>query len=275
MPNPSMLRIGYHVSIAGSISMAFGRAHSIGCTTMQIFVGNPRSWNFDRIAAGEAKQFIAESKKFEIRPVFAHMPYLPNLASPNDAVYSKSIRALESAIENCRILGIKYIVMHLGSHLGKGRDFGLRHIEDAINGVDTKGVTLLLENEAGQRNAMGSSLDELAEVYDSIDAKEKGFCVDTCHAFAAGYDIRNPEVLDKISDSLGIGNIKLVHLNDAKFGLGSHLDRHEDIGHGHIGAAGIRNVLHAFAGRPFIMETPWKSEIESKAELRLVASLAQ
>ncbi|MEM3661863.1 MAG: deoxyribonuclease IV [Candidatus Micrarchaeaceae archaeon] len=270
-----MLRIGYHVSIAGSIWLAFKRAYSIGCTTMQIFTGNPRGWDFSNVPAQDANRFVSESKKFDIKPVFAHMPYLPNLASANDAVYAKSTKALQSAIDNCATLGIRYLVMHLGSHLGRGRSFGLSRIESAINSVSSRGVTLLLENEAGQRNAMGSSLEELAEVYDAIGAREKGFCIDTCHAFAAGYDIRKPEVLDKVINALGKANIRLVHLNDAKFGLGSHLDRHESIGKGHIGDDGISKVLHAFAGKPFIMETPWKSDAESRAELRHVVQLAR
>ncbi|MEM0074669.1 MAG: deoxyribonuclease IV [Candidatus Micrarchaeaceae archaeon] len=268
-----MLRIGHHLPISSGIEMALERARSIGYNTMQIFVSNPRSWKLEKVDAEEASTFKAKATSFGIEPVFAHMPYLPNFASANDSVYEKSTKALAHTVESCRALGINYLVIHLGSHLGRGRLFGIERIEKAVNSIDANGVTLLFENEAGQRNAMGSSIEELLEVFDLVNAKDKGFCIDTCHAFAAGYDIRSEEVLDNIAQALS-GKIKLIHLNDAKFGLGSRLDRHEIIGKGRIGKAGIGNVLRKFAKTPFIMETKWKTNYEAIAELRLVKRLA-
>ncbi|MEM3781791.1 MAG: deoxyribonuclease IV [Candidatus Micrarchaeaceae archaeon] len=271
--NMLMLRIGHHISVSGGFAVSLERAHAIGYNTMQIFVSNPRAWSIKSIGLDEASKFALKARSMDIEPVFAHMPYLPNFSSASDSVHQKSVKALRDTLLNCKALGIMYLVVHLGSHMGKGKQFGLRRIESAINGIDTLNVTLLFENEAGQRNAMGSSIEELLEVLDLVKTKNKGFCIDTCHAFAAGYDIRKEEVLDNMAKALS-GKIKLIHLNDARFGLGSRLDRHAIIGKGFIGKEGIGNVLRKFAKTPFIMETSWKTNYEAAAELRLVKRLA-
>ena len=254
-----MIRLGYHISIAESIDLAFDRALFIGCNTMQIFVNNPRAWSLGALASYEKNNFIKKSKTFDVKPVIAHMSYLCNIASPNPINYKKSIASLQSTIERCSELNIPYLVLHLGSHLGKGKKEG---IEKAVNAINTANqnseVMLLLENEAGQRNSIGSSLDDLVEVYDGIKGKNKGLCFDTCHAFAAGYDIKEISILDEINSKLNFKNIKVIHLNDAKYDLGSHRDRHTNIGYGFIGFDGFKRLFSfkELLSKPLIMEVP-------------------
>ncbi|HUB92728.1 MAG TPA: deoxyribonuclease IV [Candidatus Saccharimonadales bacterium] len=253
-----MLRIGYHVSVAKSIDLAFDRAAEMGCTAMQIFVSNPRGWEVKDIPEEDVGNFIGKSKTFDVDPVVAHMPYLPNLGSTGEATHKKTTETLDKTIRLCSELGIKYLVTHLGSHLGKGTETGIRNVIAAINQADGLGrVKLLLENTSGSTNSIGSTVEELAAIYDGVSGKV-GFCLDTCHLFAAGYDIRKAETMDEIYGKVGMKNVNLFHLNDTKFDLGSHLDRHENIGKGFIGAEGIRKFLShkGVKEKPMILETP-------------------
>ncbi len=271
-----MLRLGYHVSIANGISLAFDRAKQEGCTAMQIFLTNPRGWRISYIPEEEIAAFVGKSKSFDIKPVVAHMPYLPNLASPNKSTFSKSIDSLKANIYICNKLGIKYLVAHLGSHLGEGKEKGMKNLAEAISSVeDLLGNTMiLLENEAGQRNSIGSSMEDLSEIRRLVASKNVAFCLDTCHLFAAGYDLGNRKVLERIDREIGFKNVYLFHLNDAKYELGSCLDRHENIGLGCIGTKGFSEFF-AYKGinsKPFIMETPEAgSGVE---EIRIATALA-
>lgn len=267
-----IFRIGYHVSVAQGIHLSLDRARVMGCNAMQIFVSNPRGWEIKPIIPEDKEKFLENAKPNDINPIVAHMPYLPNLASTNEATYAKSIDSLNKTVSLCSSLKIKYLVTHLGSHLGKGKDAGVENVTDAINrteGLDS--VTLLLENTAGSANSVGSTLDELAEILGKSE-KKIGLCLDTCHLYAAGYDITKPEILDEIDEKLGFQNVHLFHLNDSKFPLGSRLDRHENIGKGHIGEEGFSKFFSykKILEKPFIMETPE----ESKEELLLVKKLA-
>jgi deoxyribonuclease-4 len=276
-----MLRIGYHVSITGSIDLAFDRAREIGCTTMQIFLSNPRGWNIKELGESEIKSFREKGRSFGVAFVFAHMTYLPNIASPNQSAYAKSVDALKSALQRCNILDIRYLVLHLGSDLGKGKEAGFERAVIAIKKVESyaKRVTLLLENEAGQRNSIGSKLDDLVELKKRINRQvsgvDVGFCLDTCHAFEAGYEIGKKEVASEIFDALGKENVHLIHLNDARYELGRGVDRHENIGFGFIGREGFRTFLNhkAVIGKPLIMETPMRSFGTDREEIDLVKSL--
>jgi deoxyribonuclease-4 len=208
------------------------------------------------------------------------MPYLPNIASPNDLVHGKSVDALGATLRRCRALGIRHLVTHLGSDLGKGKEVGFARAVKAVGGVRGRvgDVAILLENEAGQRNSIGSKLEDLVVLRDRM-AKEAGvgvgFCLDTCHVFEAGYDIRKKEVVSEIFDSLGSDNIKVIHLNDAKFELGRGLDRHENIGMGFIGKDGLRTFLNhkEVRGKPLIMETPMMEPGTGFDEMALVKSM--
>jgi len=277
------LRVGFHVSIYGSIDRAVDRAAELGCNTFQIFTGNPRQWKSTELTPETAEAFSDKVKNYDMKPVFAHMPYLPNLASPRDEVHGKSVKTLTSELERCRRLEIPYLVTHLGSHLGAGMQMGFTRLINGINQafkVTGGDATLLLENTAGTRNSMGSTLEDIQYIIERLSHPERvGVCFDTSHAFAAGYDLRTEETVEstvrKIDEIIGFEKLKLVHLNDSKGDLNSHIDRHEHIGMGKIGEEGFRNVLGSRLGTlPLIMETPKDARRDDVDNLRKVRELA-
>jgi deoxyribonuclease-4 len=277
------LRVGFHVSIDGSIDRAVDRAVELKCNTFQIFTRNPRQWKSTKLTSETAKAFSDKVKNYDIKPVFAHMPYLPNLASPRDEVYKKSVKTLTSELERCRRLEIPYLVTHLGSHLGAGMQTGFMRLINGINQafkVTAGGVTLLLENTAGTRNSMGSTLEDIQHIIERLSHPESvGVCFDTCHAFAAGYDLRTWDSVEgtvrNIDEIIGFEGLKLVHLNDSKGDFNSRIDRHEHIGMGKIGEEGFRNVLGSRLGElPLILETPKDSRRSDVDNLRKVRELA-
>ncbi|WP_214084375.1 deoxyribonuclease IV [Methanoculleus sp.] len=262
-----MVLVGCHVSIAGSIDLAVGRALDAGCDTFQIFSRNPRGWRAKDLESGPADAFRAAVDASGLGPVIDHMPYLPNPASPDAEIYEKSVAALAGELRRCALLGIPYLVTHLGHHRGAGMETGQERVIAAVNrafaDAGESDVMLLLENTAGEKNSVGTTVADLRRIMDGIDAKERvGICFDTCHAFAAGYDLRTPEGVDavfaELDDRIDLSRLRVVHLNDCKGDLGSGLDRHEHIGLGSIGEEGFRHILHHSAVRslPLICETP-------------------
>jgi deoxyribonuclease-4 len=277
------MKIGFHVSIEGSVDKAVDRALKLGCNTFQIFTKNPRQWMSRALTSEETMAFTEKVQINDVKPVFGHMAYLPNLASSKDAVYSRSVTMLILELKRCRQLKIPYLVIHLGSHLGAGVEFGFTRIINAIDRafeVVDRSVTLLLENSAGSGNSMGSSFEELEHIMSRLfDSKRVGICFDTCHAFAAGYDLRSKKsveaTLRAFDTIIGFGKLKLVHLNDSKGDLNSHIDRHEHIGEGRIGDEGIRNVLESRLGQfPLILETPKDEKTGDIENLRKVHLLS-
>lgn len=266
MSSSSPIKCGVHVSIAGSIDQAVDRARERNCDTFQIFTRNPRGWKLKKLIPDEATQFRDKLKASAITPAVAHMPYLPNLSCPKKGLYKKSLRALIVELERCDVLGIPYLVAHLGSHLGKGRAIGLERLVDAIDTAfsSSKGkAMLLLENTAGTRNSMGSSFEDIQEIIDRVKEKSRvAVCFDTCHAFGAGYDLRDVASVEstvaELKRTVGLESLKVVHANDSKGELASGRDRHEHIGMGHIGEQGFRAILHndVFRKLPLILETP-------------------
>ena len=281
-----MVRVGVHVSIAGSIDRAVDRAQEKGCDTFQIFTRNPRGWKIKELTETDAIRFIAKVKHSGIFPPVDHMPYLPNLAAPTDEVYEKSVAALTEELKRCNALQIPYLVTHLGSHRGSGKEAGLRRIGDAINTAFSEVATdnevmLLLENTAGTKNSMGGTFEDIRHIMDRIEHKERiGICFDTCHAFVAGYELQTEKGLNAtmqhFDEFIGLEHLKLIHLNDAKADLDSRLDRHEHIGLGHIGEAGFRVILHDARIRdlPMILETPVDDRRDDRGNLRKVRELA-
>lgn len=278
-----MVRVGVHVSISGSIDLAVERALERGCNCFQIFTKNPRGWAAKEISDEIANAFIKAVSESSLSPVYAHMPYLPNLASEKPDMYQKSVHALIQELSRCHTLHIPYLVTHLG-HCGDGSTKGRERVVYAIGEAleHFNGSTrLLLENTAGERNAVGSNLEDLSEILDSIGHHPKiGVCFDTCHAFAAGYDMRSEDAVEilstKIEDLIQFSNISLIHLNDAKGELGSGKDRHEHIGHGSIGSEGMRLLINhpGFQKIPFICETPVDinyGDMENIAKVRELA----
>ncbi|MEM1674300.1 MAG: deoxyribonuclease IV [Candidatus Bathyarchaeia archaeon] len=279
------MRIGFHMSIYGSLDKAVDRALEIGCNTLQLFTRNPRGWAARPLRRNEIEMFIMKVNKSDIRPVFAHMPYLSNLASPRSEIYAKSVETLITEMKRCEILGIPYLVTHLGSHLGLGPKIGLENVVKAIDmafSVAEERVILLLENTAGTRNSIGGSFRDIEYILERTAYPEKvEICFDTCHAFAAGYDLRTEEAIERtinvIEESVGFNRLRLVHLNDSKGDLGSHIDRHEHIGLGKIGEEGFRNILRSkFARVPLILETPMngrRSDLENLIKVKELAGI--
>jgi len=278
------LRLGVHVSISGSIDMAVDRAVERNCTTFQIFTRNPRGWKFKQLSNDDAKNFVDKLTASSIDPAVAHMPYLPNLASPKKNIYTMSLKTLVAELDRCGRLKIPYLVTHLGSHLGRGMEVGFERIIDACNVALSKvknSVMLLLENTAGTKNSMGSSFEDIQYIIDSIAARGRvGICFDTCHGFGAGYDLRDAEAVQKTLEAfdkiLGLRFLKAIHMNDSKGKLGSHVDRHEHIGMGFIGDEGFRAILHhqSLKDLPFILETPIDNRRDDFGNLRKVRELA-
>lgn len=269
------------MSIAKSLDLAFDRGKLLGCTAMQLFVCNPRGWAVNKIERPETELFIKKDASFDIKPV-AHMPYLPNLASSDSIIYNKSTESLKLNLEICNSLGIKYLVMHLGSHMGHGSEKGIRNIVNGLESVadNTGDTTILLENEAGHSNAIGAKLEDMTKIYDDSSLPKKkrlGFCLDTCHLFAAGYDIRKESELDRIADELEMDKVYALHVNDAKFELGSRKDRHENIGFGHIGKDGFKTLLNygKIKEKILILETPMNPALEPGYEVKLLRKISE
>ncbi len=280
-----MLRLGVHVSVAGGIERAVSRAQEKGCDAFQIFSSNPRGWLSSPISRQSAERFVSSLSQSGLFPAVDHMPYLPNLASARDEVYQKSVQALALELDRCRILGISYLVTHLGSHLGAGRESGMERIVSALEAAlegESGRTVLLLENSSGTRNSVGSSFQEIATIIDSLPQEKEriGVCLDTCHLHAAGYDLRSSQalesVLEQFRDCIKMEHLRLIHLNDCRGGLGAHLDRHEHIGLGQIGEEGFRAVLShpALSGLPMILETPQDSRRDDLGNLETARRLA-
>ncbi|WP_292520086.1 deoxyribonuclease IV [Methanoculleus sp.] len=280
-----MVLVGCHVSIAGSIDLSVGRARERGCDAFQIFSRNPRGWRAKDLGPDPADAFKTALSVSGLGPVIDHMPYLPNLASPDDAIYDKSVAALTAELRRCGLLGIPYLVTHLGHHRGAGTEAGQERVIAAVNrALDDAGegdVMLLLENTAGEKNSVGSSVADLARILDGIERQGLvGICFDTCHAFAAGYDLRTAEGVDatlgEIDDLIDLSRLRVVHLNDCKGDLRSGLDRHEHIGLGAIGEEGFRHILRHPAVRrlPLICETPVDERRDDAGNIAKVRELA-
>ena len=279
------MRVGLHVSISGSLSAAVDNAVERECSAFQIFTRSPRMWTAKDITKKDAQEFKDKlaSSKIDRFATVAHMPYLPNLASPNSATHAKSVAVLSKEVQRCGELGVPYLVAHLGSHLGEGEDKGIKQLikafEKAVE-IDND-VTILLENTAGQKNSVGSEFEQWAEIFSQLKPKKRfGVCLDTCHAFAYGYDFRSEkdvtETFKKFDETVGFENLKILHLNDSKGELGSNLDRHEHIGLGKIGERGMAAIVKLANKKdiPIILETPIDGTRDDFGNLKKVKAIA-
>jgi deoxyribonuclease-4 len=272
-----MRRIGFHTSIAGGIHKSVQRAHDLGCSTMQIFSHNPRGWGRKKLRHGEVISFNRLSRELDINPVFIHASYLINLASPNSVLREKSIRLLSAELRRADDLGVHYVVLHPGRSVGKDLGEAVRRASMAISRAWRMAESksgILLENTAGQRGDISSTVSSIGEIVDNVPSGAiKGICLDTCHVFAAGYDIRRTEEVqglqDEIERHLSPIKVRLIHVNDSKKDCGSRVDRHEHIGEGHIGRAGMKEFFSAsyFNDIPLILETPKTSDRDDKRNL--------
>ena len=262
--------LGCHLSIAGGLARALDEAEKLGIDALQIFTHSPAVWRMREIGDEEADRFRARRSSSSIRYLAVHTMYLLNLASPDDALYERSVDGLIEEAHRAARLGADALVTHLGAHVGSGADAGIDRIVTALDRLASSsiwaaasGLRLLLENTAGSGTTVGSSFDELAAILSrAADPTRLRVCLDTCHAWAAGYDLGNRRAvgrtLGRFDRTVGLDRLEMIHLNDSRFPLGSRRDRHAHIGRGEIGAAGIGAVVrhHGLRGVPFVLETP-------------------
>lgn len=258
-----MIRFGFHLSISGDIANAPKAAQMNSYGAFQIFNMNPRTWKSKEIDDVAAERF-REAVKLSEAEAFSHTPYLCNLASPKPDVYNNSVSMLLENMKGCDKLGINSLVLHVGSHTGSGTEKGMAGMIKGLKSVaGSAEVQILLENSAGYTNSMGSNFEDIGKIIDAVGSDQIGMCLDTCHAFAAGYDIRSKEGLEQLTEEIdsyvGFKKVNLVHLNDSKFDLSSGLDRHWHIGKGFIGEKGFTNFFNDkhFKSGSFVMETPY------------------
>lgn len=315
------LRIGFHVSISGGISNSVDNALKDDCTAFQIFSRNPRGWAAKPLDSKDVQLFkdklignidgpeTAKSKKGNVgnsngeemrrtrvsmidrNAIFVHMPYLPNLSSPNRIIYDQSVKVLIEELTRCEKLDISFLVLHLGSHQGEGIKKGVEQLVHACSHAIEKSssknkVSLLLENSAGQKNTVASNFGELRLILDRLydnnpRSKTDRFsvCLDTCHAFASGYDLTSKDAvddtMDKFNEEIGLRHLKLIHLNDSKDKFLSLRDRHEHVGLGEIGSDGFKAFLKhkSLLNTPLIMETPLDNRRSNSDNLMFVKDI--
>lgn len=258
-----MIRLGFHLSVSDGVQNSALTAEKHHYGTFQIFASNPRAWEHHQIKAEDAEAFKDIIKKTGAVP-FVHVPYLCNPSSVNRETLKKSLQMLAGNMESCNLLKVAGLVVHQGSHLGEGSESGVKAIVDTIGKAVAlaPGVRILLENSSGYKNSIGSRFEEIGEIIDKVGSDRIGVCLDTCHAFAAGYDLRTKEGIAEMcksfDDNISFKRLGLVHLNDAKYELGSGLDRHWHIGKGNIGVQGFTEFFknRHFHDGCFVMETP-------------------
>jgi len=273
------------MSIAGGVDKAILRGHELGCETIQIFTRSPRQWRSRDLEPEEVNRFRLLKEETGIDPVVAHDCYLINLASSDEELWQKSLGVLEEEIGHCGALGIPYLVVHPGAHLDAGEEVGLKRIAQGLDQVGglakTLGVEVLLENTAGQGTSLGCRFEQLATLLHLVDDDSwLGTCFDTCHAFAAGYELRTPSGYDRtwgeLDSLVGLERVKVIHLNDALGDLGSRLDRHQHIGQGTLGLEPFRMLLNddRLQGLPMLLETPkGASGLEDRENMRVLHGL--
>lgn len=271
-----MRLLGAHMSIAGGVDKAIERGRSIGCTAIQIFVKNNNQWAGKPFAPGEVERFKSAHDQSGIF-VFAHAGYLINLAAPPSDNLEKSLRSMRDELERCEGLKLPFIVLHPGSHLGKGEDQGvglvIKHLNELIE--QTKGfkVKIALETTAGQGSNLGYKFSHLAEIIAGVTAPERlGVCFDTCHSYAAGYELKTNDgyqaTWEEFERTIGCDKLLAFHLNDSKTGLGTKKDRHEHIGQGELGLEAFRLLMNdkRFISLPMVLETPKGPEMMEDVE---------
>ncbi len=281
----SGVRLGSHISIAGGVDRAVLTGKEVGCEALQIFVKSSNQWRAAPFRPGEVERFKANLAETGLGPVVAHDSYLINLCSPDDALWKKSLEAFEAELERCEILAIPFLVTHPGSHVGSGEDAGLFRLVRALDRIHAAHpawrVKTLLETTAGQGSSLGNRFEHLATVLDRVEEPQRvGICLDTCHVFAAGYDLRTKasyrETMDRFGSILGFERLLAIHLNDSKRELGSRVDRHEQIGKGCLGTEPFRLLLNDPLLRdvPMVLETPKGPDYaEDRVNLTLLRSL--
>ena len=276
---PDGRRLGAHLPLGGGMVKAVERAHAIGAQALQIFTDNPTAWRRRQAPPPELGSFIARSIDFDLGPTAIHGSYLINLAGSDPVSYERSMTILIDELRVAPSFGARYVNIHIGSHRGAGVDVGIVRLADAVaqvlaavqadpaNDDSSPGAVLVLENSAGSGDGLGTSVDELTGIADALATRgigrhEVGFCLDTAHAWGAGIDMSDPDAIDAaLADfdaRIGLDRLVMVHLNDSRSEPGSRLDRHEHLGAGRIGRAGLEHVLRhpGLAHAVYYLETP-------------------
>jgi deoxyribonuclease-4 len=276
--------LGAHLPTKGEIASALDAAQRLGCEVVQLFVKSPIQWAASPLSDAAIATFMTARERMGIRLVIAHAGYLVNLASPRPDVLLQSRKSLLGEMQRCHLLGIPFLVVHAGAHLGIGERRGIQRMKESLHWLFDRlpvlpfPVTLLIENTAGQGTCLGYTLEQMAEIVEDLPKEKVGVCLDTCHLFVAGYEIRTPESVEElaktIEGTISWDRFKLLHANDSLHPLGSRIDRHWHIGKGQIGLEGFRSLLShpRFAQLPVVIETPG-TEVQHSENLQRLREL--
>jgi len=279
------MRFGFHISISGGFSKVVEKAEIRGCETIQFFSRNPRGWKYNSLDHDEAETFRTSIQSSNLSPLFLHLPYLPNVASKESKFYSRSIDSIVTDLERAEQLGAPYLIIHIGHQMESSEDEAIEAVAWAINQAFDRvrnSIVLLLENTAGQGTEIGYEFGQIKKIIEGVEERDKiGICLDTAHAFEAGYDLSRKEEIERTLESfdrmIGLKRLHLLHLNDSKTPLGSRKDRHWHIGEGYIGLEGFRYLINhpLLKHLPGIMETPRKDTVEDLKNMEVIRSLVE
>ena len=262
--------LGVHCSIKGGLHNAFYEAESLGIDMFQVFTKNQRQWKEKIIDTEEKSTFLNTYKTSRVKMIFSHASYLINLASNDDTLWECSVRALIGEVQRCHDLGLDFTIVHPGSAKELGEQKGIKKIvmalKTTLHATKDSTVKILLENTAGQGTCIGYRFEHLKQIIDGVNSSRIGVCFDTCHAFAAGYDIRTKSgfegTMEELDNIVGLKNLHAIHMNDSRGALGSNLDRHEHIGNGKLGLEPFRQIMNTFTHIPKVIETPKKDNMD-------------
>ena len=282
------MRLGLHTSIAKSLENAAIKAAEVGANTFQIFSASPRMWRASPPAPSAVKLLERARERYDLKPLVIHDNYLINLASCTETLRMRSASAFRGEIERAIAIGAEYLVAHPGNCKGHSVEQGIyaviRSLAEAAQGLDTANLTVLLENTAGAGAVLGSRFEELGAMRQfaaELSDLKIGFCIDTCHCLASGYNVSSAaglkETVAEMDRVLGMENVRVIHANDSKGALGSHLDRHDHIGHGYIGEDGFRRILNhpKLRTKAFILETPVDEEGDELRNMETLKKLCR
>lgn len=280
------MRLGFHVSVAGGLLKSLKRATKLNCQTMQLFNGSPRTWDTLSLEKFDIQEFNKKRNALKIRPLFVHTSYLINLASPVEKDWEKAKKYFVEEIKFADEIGAEYLVTHLGNHKGEGIKFAEKRVSEVLRNslseIKNKSVNILLENTAGEGTSVGYKLSQISNIIDNIEKTERiGVCLDTAHAFSAGYKINTQKGWENFICELKrlklFKKVKLIHLNDSIGALGSEIDRHQHIGKGEIGIEGFEVILNSsfITSKSVIMETPRDSIGDDVKNFNTVIKLLQ
>jgi deoxyribonuclease-4 len=283
-----LIRIGIHTSRAGSLEKAALRAHELGANTFQIFSASPRQWRANPLDPKDVKRFQDARRAFDLNPLAIHVNYLINLASLDPVIRHNSIRAFRGEFERATQIGADYLVTHPGNYKLWTAEEGIAAfvlgVQEATDGLAPGGVKLLIENTVGAGAQLGGKFSELRKMRDlllQLTSIPVGYCLDTCHLYASGFDISTApglaKTLGEAEETLGLQHVGVIHANDSKGKLGTRLDRHANIGEGNIGEEGFGRILRhpKLRTKPFILETPVDEEGDDRRNLETLRRLAQ